>query len=371
MNINKRKALVPFLFTLTLFIVLKITLRGWTVADIEELSLTATLSTSSEQWRTNTTTITHNSNNITIAPAATDGLIQVKEQSRDLTEIRDPLQMTDNFPKVFIIGFAKTGTKALYETLKLHPQLSGPPTELRYFTEHYTQYLQDYINRFTPPPFNGYNVEKSPDYILSLEAARRLKSALEEVNILPESVILVVVLRNPVVRTVSDYLEMRYWALINGRSQSKFVTAESFENLILRETGEIKSDLKIVNSSCYSYHIRQWMRLFGKHQFCFVDGDRFVSDPFSEVKLLEQCLGLQSLYSQSNFIYNEMRGFYCFKGFGSEPHSLCMAKSKGRKHPTIDLNVIVKLKEFFQPWNNELYQLLDRNDFDWEQSIQY
>ena len=365
---NKKKALLPFLLTLTFFIVLKTALRDWTVTDINELHLTTTLHTSSEQWRANTT---HNSSNITIAPAATDKLNPVKEQYREVIVIRDSLQMTDNFPKVFIIGFAKTGTKALYETLKLHPQLSGPLRELRYFTEHYTDNLQDYINMFTPPPTNGYNVEKSPDYILSLEAARRLKNALVEVGIWPESVKLVVVLRNPVVRTVSDYLEIRNWALINGRSQNEFVMAESFENLILRETGKIKSNLKIVNSSCYSYHIQQWMRLFEKHQFCFVDGDRFVSDPFSEMKLLEQCLGLQSLYSQSNFIYNEERGFYCFKGFGSAPQSMCMAKSKGRKHPTVGLNVVKRLKEFFHSWNNDLYQLLDRNDFDWEQSEHY
>ncbi len=53
----------------------------------------------------------------------------------------------ENFPQVFIIGFAKTGTKALYEALKLHPQLSGPPKEMRYFTAHFNDYsLQDYIN---------------------------------------------------------------------------------------------------------------------------------------------------------------------------------------------------------------------------------
>ena len=278
--------------------------------------------------------------------------------------LSDFLQLKFNFPQVFTIGFAKAGTKALYEALKLHPQLSGPKKEMRYFTENYDKYnLLNYIKKFSHCPKDGFNVEKSPDYILSLKAAQRLKKAAINVGVSLTSLKFIVIVRNPVVRTVSDFMELKLWAL-----QKKREYPRDFNEMILNKDGKLAS-CKVVNSSCYSYHLKQWMTIFEKNQFCFVNGDAFIHDPYKEMKLLEECLGVASFYQNSHFVYNRQKRFYCFNRKKNNP--LCLGRSKGRQHPLVQQNVISKLKLFFSPWNHELYNLLNRTDFDWETSESY
>ena len=275
------------------------------------------------------------------------------------------LKSVDNFPRIIIVGFAKTGTKALYEALKLHPQLSGPLKELRYFTEHYSDNLQDYLDKFSHAPSNGSNIEKSPDYILSLQAAHRLKQACLSLRLDPSILKFVVMVRNPVARTVSDFLELKSWALMNHNNDF----SPKFSEHVIDKDGGIATRSKIVNSSCYLFHLKRWMTVFERKQFCYVNGDSFVHDPFTEIKKLESCLGLEPFYQTSNFVFNIRKGFYCFKGSASKV--ICMSKSKGRTHPFVEKDLVTRLKQFFAPWNKDLYNFINRTDFNWELSEDY
>lgn len=281
------------------------------------------------------------------------------------------LKDSDKFPRVLIVGFAKTGTKALYEALKLHPQLSGPLKELRYFTEHYRSDglggVQAYLDKFQgPPPVGGYNIEKSPDYILSMKAAVRLKQAAYEAGVNPLSLKLVVMVRNPIVRSVSDFLELKSWSILN-----KVDFSNSFSDHVFDINGNIQVHSKIVNSSCYSYHIMNWFKEFAKDQFCYVNGDAFTTDPYNEIKSLENCLQLNPFYTQSNFVYNMQRGFYCFSSDTDYSKPICMSRSKGRKHPDIDHDTVDRLKLYYNPWNQQLYSIINRTDLNWESSESY
>ena len=277
------------------------------------------------------------------------------------------LSHKSRFPHIFIIGFAKAGTKALYEALKLHIQLSGPMREMRFFTEHYESSLQKYLDKFPKPSSKGYNIEKSPDYILSLKAATRLKQAAIDVEVEPSLLKFVVIVRNPVVRSVSDHMELLLWAKYNNRSIPRL-----YQSQVIDEHGKVKDSVKIVNSSCYAYHINRWMEVFNKSQFCFVDGDRFIQNPYTELKKLERCLGLFPFFIESHFVYNKQRGFYCFRDSPTAEanQQICMNKSKGRTHPYVSNSVLIKMKEYFKPWNMKLYDMLGK-DFNWESSDEY
>ena len=313
---------------------------------------------------------TTNSSTTPSESAVPNALLQYEHLSNRSTTMLYPSEnptdenpSNNRFPQVFIVGFAKAGTKALYEALKLHDQLGGPLKEMRYFTEHYGENIQSYLNKFPlPPPSGGHNIEKSPDYILSLQAAHRLKKASLKVNVQPTTLKFVIVLRNPVVRTVSDYMELKVWALTNH-----VAFPSTIRERVLNSQGEVDSSTKIVNSSCYAYHIKRWMTVFNSKQFCFVNGDKFIQDPYLELKSLENCLGLSSYYQRYNFVFNKRRGFYCFVGTNRQGR-ICMSRSKGRKHPFVHPGVVEKLKNYFQPWNQELYKMLNRTDFQWEES---
>lgn len=269
------------------------------------------------------------------------------------------------FPRYFIIGFAKTGTKALYEVLKLHSQLSGPKREMRYFTNlyHWTN-LTSYLTLFPPPPSDGYTIEKSPDYILSPDTAVRIREAASQVSLNASSDIkLIVMLRNPVERTVSDYLEMQIWSHLNRRPR-----LPSFENIVLSE-GRVNGSVNLINSSCYSYHLKYWLQSYDLKQFCFVSGDDFIKDPYKEVKNLEKCLNLKPYFMESHFVFNRKKQFYCFRRTNTT-RSACMNKTKGRTHPFVSESVINQLRDYFRPHNERLYSLINRS-FDWESSMKY
>ena len=92
------------------------------------------------------------------------------------------------FPRLFVIGFGKAGTKALYETIKLHPQYAGPQKEVRFFSRHYSKGLGWYLDALPHPPSSHMQVvEKSPDYVTTKEAANRIKKAALSLGVSPSS----------------------------------------------------------------------------------------------------------------------------------------------------------------------------------------
>ena len=259
------------------------------------------------------------------------------------------------FPHFMIIGFGKTGTKALYEALKLHPKLSGPYKEQRFFSRHYSKGVKSYLSAFPPAPEGGYTIEKSPDYIISEEVPERILSTVNGLGIDASSLKFIVVLRDPVDRAVSEYLEWNIQRLDRHNPR-----LPPFERMIFDENSEINSSLPFINASCYVQHISNWLRYFPKEQMCVVDGDRFVSNPYAELHQLEECMGLGDYFSEQNFVYDKQKGFYCFRDNQKNSEAICMGSNKGRKHPKLSKNALDKLYNFFRPCNAKMLDVAGR-----------
>ena len=265
--------------------------------------------------------------------------------------------LRQNFPKYMIIGFAKSGTKALFEVLKIHPSLSGPTREPRFFSLHYESGLASYLHYIPSPPRGNFTIEKSADYIIHPLAAQRILNSTRAIGVDPFGLKFIVLLRNPIDRMMSDYLE---WSASNKFRGLK--PLRPFVKQVLTDNGTVNSHCMFLNTSCYSYHICRWLRVFSPKQMCFVDGDKFISQPYTEVKRLEKCLDLTPFFTPEHFVYKNDRGFYCFT---RQNIYLCMNRNKGRWHPPIPANVTDKLKAFFRPWNEQLLSLTGRNFSDW------
>ena len=265
-------------------------------------------------------------------------------------------KLRKRFPHVMIIGFGKAGTKALYEALQLHPQLSGPYKEKRFFSQHYSMGLETYLRSLPDPPKDGFNSEKSPDYIIVPIAPRRIKIATSVAGVSPSRLKFIVVLRDPIDRAMSEYLEWSIQRKLLNRPR-----LPPFEAMVVNSAGNVDASQPFLNASCYAYHIDNWLKHFSKEQMCYIDGDVFVSDPLKEIQLLEECLKLEHYFSDRNFVYDKGRGFYCFQSSNSANNSVCMNKSKGRKHPNITEHIVKMLRNYFQPWNNLLPNLTGRS----------
>ena len=277
-----------------------------------------------------------------------------QNDSHRFSQISDKL--LKRFPHIMIIGFGKAGTKALYEALKLHPQISGPYKEKRFFSQHYSIGLETYLRSLPDPPKGGFNSEKSPDYIIVPTTPRRIKVAASIAGVSLQRLKFVVVLRDPIDRAMSEYLE---WSI--QRKLSNKPRLPPFEAMVIDSVGNVDASQPFLNASCYAYHIANWLKYFSKEQMCYVDGDVFISDPLKEIHLLEECLQLEHYFSDKNFVYDKGRGFYCFQDSNSSNNSMCMNKSKGRKHPNITERIVQMLRKYFQPWNNIIPNLTGRS----------
>ena len=270
----------------------------------------------------------------------------------DSAEARVSGAAYSRFPTYMIVGFGKAGTKALYEVLKLHPSLRGPPKELRYFSLHYSKGLEWYLDSLPSrsPDRGSFIIEKSPDYITNPDAPTRIIETATAIGIDPYSLRFIVITRNPIERALSEYVE---WSLLRHLEGH---VLPPFQSLVIGSDGDVRSDVPILNSSCYSYHIKKWLEVFKRDQFCYVDGDSFIVSPFQELRKLESCLGLELFYAPEHFTYNMKTHFFCFQ----TSNVVCMGKSKGRPHPPVTVDLERRLLRFFEPWNKELEMIIGR-----------
>ncbi|KAJ1440541.1 P-loop containing nucleoside triphosphate hydrolase protein [Ochromonadaceae sp. CCMP2298] len=134
-------------------------------------------------------------------------------------------------PSFMIIGAMKSGTGELMKWLQVHPQIEsgkgtsgeGEKREIRFFTQHNTHgdslgdhgnsignstqthtgqsahhYAQHFRAMSLPEAQNVYTFDKSPDYIRSPQALRRIRQLLPSAQ-------LVLLLRDPVTRVLSEF----------------------------------------------------------------------------------------------------------------------------------------------------------------------
>lgn len=190
-------------------------------------------------------------------------------------------------------------------------------------------------------------IEKTPSYFVMKDVPRRVYE-------MSPSVKLIVVVRDPVTRAISDYTQQL----------SKRPNIQPFERFVF-----VDDQSKVINSSwaairigIYAKHLRRWLDYFSLGQIHFVNGERLVTDPAGQLAKVESFLGLRPIIKPNNFYYNETKGFPCLRK--SEESIQCLGKTKGRIHPTISEDVVERLRAFFRPFNERFYRMTG-TDFGW------
>lgn len=254
------------------------------------------------------------------------------------------------FPQAIIIGVKKGGTRALLEFLRIHPDVRAVGAEPHFFDRCYDRGLEWYRN-LMPRTLDGQiTMEKTPSYFITKEAPRRVFSMSRHTK-------LIVVVRDPVTRAVSDYTQ----------TLTKSPELPSFQNLAFRNatTGLIDTSWSAVRIGIYAKHLENWLRYFPLSRFLFVSGERLVSDPAGEMGRVQDFLGLKRVVTDKHFYFNQTKGFPCLKKPEGSSRPRCLGKSKGRPHPQIPNEVLLRLRDFYRPFNLKFYQMTGQ-DFGWE-----
>ncbi|XP_074847828.1 heparan sulfate glucosamine 3-O-sulfotransferase 1 [Carettochelys insculpta] len=252
-------------------------------------------------------------------------------------------------PQTIIIGVRKGGTRALLEMLSLHPDIAAAESEVHFFDweDHYGNGLQWYRNQMPFSYPNQITVEKTPAYFTSPKVPARVYT-------MNPSVRLLLILRDPSERVLSDYTQVFY------NHVQKHKPYPSIEEILIKN-GELNVDYKAINRSLYYVHMQNWLKYFLLDYIHIVDGDKLIKDPFPEIEKVEKFLRLSPQINASNFYFNKTKGFYCLRDSGRER---CLHESKGRAHPHVDAHLLDKLHEYFHEPNRKFFELVGRT-FDW------
>ncbi|KAF7698331.1 hypothetical protein HF521_004841 [Silurus meridionalis] len=258
--------------------------------------------------------------------------------------------LTRHLPDIIIIGVRKGGTRALLEMLSLHRAVAAAQSEVHFFDSdaHYKKGLEWYVSQMPLSRTDQLTVEKTPAYFTCLDAPARILH-------MNPSVRLLLIVRDPVDRVLSDYTQVFHNQL------QKHKTPQPIEDLLIRD-GDLNLNYKAVNRSMYHPHMERWLQVFPRDRFHIVDGDALIKDPFSEMKKVERFLRLEPQITEENFYFNRTKGFYCLKEQG---HEHCLHESKGRTHPNVAPEVLQKLCKYFQEPNRKFFELVGRT-FDWK-----
>ncbi|XP_048821117.1 heparan sulfate glucosamine 3-O-sulfotransferase 3B1-like isoform X2 [Lagopus muta] len=217
----------------------------------------------------------------------------------------------------------------------------------RRFYSHGSELIRDLM----PRTLEGQiTMEKTPSYFVTKEAPARISSMAKGTK-------LIVVVRDPVTRAISDYTQ----------TLSKKPDIPTFESLTFknRTTGLIDTSWSAIQIGIYAKHLENWLLYFPIGQILFVSGERLISDPAGELGRVQDFLGLKRIITDKHFYFNKTKGFPCLKKAegSSKPH--CLGKTKGRTHPDIDQEVVQRLRDFYRPFNMKFYQMTGQ-DFGWD-----
>ena len=196
---------------------------------------------------------------------------------------------------------------------------------------------------------NQMTIEKTPSYFVT-------KKIPERVYRMSKKTKLIVVLRDPVTRAISDYTQLA----------SRNTDVRPFEEMVFvnNRTSIIDTSWAIVRIGVYVQHLARWLDYFPMKQFHFVSAENLIQNPSHEMEKLQNFLELKQLITAENFTFNETKGFPCFiKDLASQGWH-CLNNDKGRTHPEIDSGILDRLRAFYRPFSIKLYRMTGI-DFGW------
>ena len=283
------------------------------------------------------------------------------EKSPDLN---DPGKLCDKYPpKAIVFGVSKCGSGPLRMFLNAHPDIYNAPVRVfeggseksvNYFDVHYKKGLSWYLSQM---PCSG------PDSVVIDHTIQYFKKSFvpKRAYMFNRNVKLILLVREPISRTVSQYLQSTEAHSPRGERYG------DFDEFVLDESGETIDPLKFgVSASSYIIHLRNWLEVFPLDQFLIIDLLELAKQPLKPLQKLEQFLGVSSYFDEDNVYFNKTRGFYCVKVYnkGVVKAVKCPQSTKGREHPQISDRTFNLLKDYFDPLNEQFFKTIGK-EFNW------
>ena len=236
-------------------------------------------------------------------------------------------------PDFIIVGASKCGTTSLFFYLSQHPYILLPhKKEIDFFNRNFHLGVSWYLAQFPAVADARFITgEASPLYIYDPLARARIKQLFPNIKI-------IMMLRNPVARTISEY----YHAVnhdLEHRSLLEIVETER-EILATQPRSEVMTKFGYLFNSIYLDKIKQWQADFPPENILVIDSESFFEQTDAIMQQVWQFLGLPAIAPSQHIRYN----------VGS--------------YPPVSPKIEQELQKFFTPYNRELAAYLNRS-FSW------
>ena len=246
-----------------------------------------------------------------------------------------------NGPNFIIIGAQKSGTTSLENYIAQHPSvIPAIKKETHFWYRDFEKGINWYLAHFPPIPKSEKFItgEATPNYLENYQTAKRIYNVFPEVKLL-------VILRNPVDRTFSQY---HHWIKFNWDYRS-FETAINYELEILSKNPEQpqgnekywQQPSNYIGRGIYIEFINKWLGVFPREQILILKAEDLYQKPVNTMKQVFEFLGLPEHQLPE---YRKL--------------------NPGHYSPISD-EMRQKLGEYFQPQNQRLEEYLGLK-FNWE-----
>jgi len=298
-------------------------------------------------------------------------------------------------PEFMLVGGMKCGSTSFARYLSAHPQVKVPgPKEPNYWSWHrfparYQDFFANESPLARPGPGQYVSGEFSTSSLIHPLVPRRVQANLPGLKIF-------VLLRNPVDRAYSHYMMSKMAGLEKACPFEEIVRREmdeipalliAHERGFLSPLGDSKScfsstdgtpicvakheqgwpkrrlrdelDLRdfyfqsYVFRSLYHDQLHRWLRLFPRQQLMIIQSERFFENEAGTMNEVVEFLGLEPFEFQA--ADQLQRGWDAGAGNASETP---------QDYPELDDATRRILADFFEPYNQQLYRLIDE-DFGW------
>ena len=249
-------------------------------------------------------------------------------------------------PVCIVVGVAKSGTREIIDFMSLHPHIViyyGERTyEMPYFSKAYDK-GQDWFQSQMPCSYsNQITIIKNAWYFSKSYVPERIKNL--------ESIKLILLVREPVARAVSQFTFRRHGAF-------------SFDDVAIKGD-KVRGNIRPIEQSIYDKAMENWLKYFNLDHFLIIESDELKYHPATVMTKVEDFLGLRHFITPEMFVLNKEKGYYCIKSNLTESGMACYASDRGRSVTYVSQRTRTKLEKYFRPSNERFFSLI-RKTYNW------
>ena len=148
--------------------------------------------------------------------------------------------------------------------------------------------------------------EKTPSYFSFRDAPKRVFDFNPKMK-------LIVIIRDPVIRIISQFVQYTVRNRFKIKEQKDFNETVEFEKKVLELNGSVshRDGDAMIAPGRYVDHYKRWLEYFPQDQILILNGENFIANPYEEIMKVEKFLNLKPFFQRDvSFFTEQIKSLY-------------------------------------------------------------